>query len=170
VVQNNDERDRPAGQPSDEGGRPQRPGPRQRIGDHGGGQVEERALVAGVRAMQPPHMPAHIEVGVVDPNRAAAPQRHPDQALPQPGDRAHPFGQQPPRTGHVERRPGVEDQDRGELFRHGPGVDREHREIGRAGPLDDPGPFGDRRYAIHGSSRRWPSGCAPGPKVPGPSG
>ncbi len=47
-------------------------------------------------------MTADIEVGVINPDRAAAAERRPDQPLPQPRHSRDPFGDQLPGLREVE--------------------------------------------------------------------
>ena len=82
-----------AGRSADEGGRPQRPAPRQAIECNRGGDVEEGRIVAGRRAVPAADMLVDVELRVVDPDRAAASEGSRHEALTQSRYGADAFGE-----------------------------------------------------------------------------
>jgi hypothetical protein len=137
VVQHEYEPDPAVDQVGHEDGRPQRAGPRQRLADDRGRDVEQRLLVTGGQAPSEPHMSGGVEFRVVDPHRAATPERLPHQPLPQARDGPDPLGQHPLGRLDVERRPRIEHDHGAEMLGHrAAALHREQREIRRARPLD----------------------------------
>jgi hypothetical protein len=172
VVDDDYQRDSVVGQSGDEHGRPQRPGPRQRLGDHGGGEVEQCPLVAGVAAAHLTYMTPDVEVSIVDPDRPPTARRYPDESLTQPGNGRNSLGDQFLGAGQVELRSRAEDEDRPDLLRNRTGIHRKKREIGGACPIDDR-PFdaepepGTGISPAHDFSRRPPAGTDQGQRSPG---
>jgi hypothetical protein len=69
VVDGDHQRGTAVGEAGDQHRRPQRPGPRQALGDDLGDEVQQCALVTGLGAAHVPHMPPDVEPAVVDPYR-----------------------------------------------------------------------------------------------------
>jgi hypothetical protein len=85
VVHDDDQAGAAAGQASDERGRPQRPGPGQRLAGDGRGHLQQGPLVARWRAGPRPDVVPQVKRRVVGPERPAAAGRRPAQPLPEPG-------------------------------------------------------------------------------------
>jgi hypothetical protein len=116
---------------------PQGTGPWQRLNDHPGGDIEQRLLIARIRARQQPHMPGRVEARVVHPHRAATPGRHPNQPLPQPRHGPDPLGQHLPDRLDIEPGARVEHEHSAEVLGYdAAALHRQQREIGRARTLD----------------------------------
>jgi hypothetical protein len=153
-------------QTGDQHRRPQRRGPRQRGHDHRQGGVQQRRFVPRLTAGHRADVAADIEVGVVDPDRAAAAERRPDQPLTQPRDSRDTLGDQPACPREVESVGLIEQQDNAELLRHLPGVHRQERPIRRARPvnhrLPPPRDTAGHRQGLHRGGVYGHSGRQPG--------
>jgi hypothetical protein len=155
VVQDDHQARVAAGQPGDQRRGPQRRRQRQPGGDQRQGDIQQGPLVAWRGARHRADMPADVEPRVVGPDRAAAPERHPDQALAQPRDRRQPPGDQPADPLNIQSARLVEHQDHGELLGNIAGVHRQDRPVGSARALDHRLPARRHRgRRCHGTSQR----------------
>ena len=111
VIHDDEQPGAAAGQPGDERGRPQRPGPGQRLGELSRSQIEQRPLVPWRRAACLPDVLIDIECWIIGPVRSPASRRRPVKPLPQPRYCTDPLGEHPPRLGDTEPLRGAEHQD-----------------------------------------------------------
>ena len=151
VVHDDDQAGAAAGEAGDERGRPQRPGPGQRLAGHGGGHLQQRPLIARWQALALPDVVPQVKRRVVGPERPAAAGRRPAQPLPEPGHGADPLAEQPPCFGNIEAWPGAKDQHGADMHGSGTHVRGELHQVGRAGPV--------HRHRLRGI---WARPAAPG--------
>ena len=156
VVQHDHQGEGVPGRTGDQHRRPQPRGPRQRAHDHRQGGVQQRGFVARLVAGHCADVAADIESRVVDPDRAAAAERHLDQPLAQPRHSRDALGKEPAGTFQVEFAALIEHQDDAELLGHLPGVHRQERPVRRARALDGQLtlPHDPLSHGCHGFSRR----------------
>jgi hypothetical protein len=119
-VQHEHQGDAVVGQAGDQHCGPQRRGSRQRGRDHRQGGLQQRRLLSWLAAGHGADVTADIEVGVINPDRAAAAERRPDQPLPQPRHSRDTLGDQLPGLRKAESAGAVEQQDDAELLRYVP--------------------------------------------------
>ena len=79
-------REAPARETFDQPQLPQRPAAVERLGEHAAGETLQLALAARARQRRVAHVVAQLEVGIVDPHRAALAERNERQPLPVAGD------------------------------------------------------------------------------------
>jgi len=111
VIHDDEQPGAAVGQPGDECGRPQRPGPWHGLAKLSRGEIEQRPLVPWQRAAYLPDMLINIERRVVCPVRPPASRGGTVKPLPQPRYRSDPLAEHPPRLSDAEPRHGVEHQD-----------------------------------------------------------
>ena len=115
------------------------------------GGLQQRRLVCRRAAGHGADVTADIEVRVIDPDRAAAAERRPDQPLTQPRHGRNPPGHQLPGLRKAKSAGVIEQQDDTKLLLDLPGVHRQKRAIGGARPLNHR-PGGTAAPCCHSSS------------------
>ena len=83
-------REAPAGETLDQPQLPQRPAAVERLREHAAREPLQLALAPWARQRRVADVVAQIEIGIVDPDRAALAERHERQPLPVPGHEVQP--------------------------------------------------------------------------------
>ena len=168
VVQDDDHRHPSVGQSGDHLDHPQRRGSGQRAGHRGRDGVQQGPLVAGRWAHRPVYVVPDVEGLVVHPDRSAASQRGPDQALSQAGDRPDPSLDHGRHDGRVQGGVGFQEKDGRHVGRHGAAVHRQERAVTRAGPVDGSHGYSRPPRVVPAPGHEVPPGRARRPVVAGP--
>jgi hypothetical protein len=135
VVHDDEQPGAAAGQPGDERGRPERPGPGHGLAEPSRGEIEQRPLVPRWRAAHLPDVLVDIERRIVGPVRPPASRRRPVKPLPQPRHRADPLAEHPPRLSDGKPRRGAEHQDGPDVPGGAPVPRSELHQVCSAGPV-----------------------------------